>query len=106
MAIYTSEMLRKLEHAYAITKHKSQGSEYDAVIIPITGVTQNQQYRNQLYTGVTRAKKMIIVIGTKQLVKTMVDNDRKMLRYSLLRPLLEIEMNRKDTQEEENTDEE
>ena len=47
---------------------------------------------------------MIIVIGTKQLVKTMVDNDRKMLRYSLLRPLLEIEMNRKDTQEEESTD--
>lgn len=106
MAIYTSEMLRKLEHAYAITIHKSQGSEYDAVIIPITGFTQNLLYRNLLYTGVTRAKKMIIVIGTKQLVKTMVDNDRKMLRYSLLRPLLEIEMNRKDTQEEENTDEE
>ena len=106
MAIYTSEMLRKLEHAYAITIHKSQGSEYDAVIIPITGFTQNLLYRNLLYTGVTRAKKMIIVIGTKQLVKTMVDNDRKMLRYSLLRPLLEIEMKRKDTQEEENTDEE
>ena len=104
MAIYTSEMLRKLEHAYAITIHKSQGSEYDAVIIPITGFTQNLLYRNLLYTGVTRAKKMIIVIGTKQLVKIMVDNDRKMLRYSLLRPLLEIEMNRKDTQEEESTD--
>lgn len=104
MAIYTSEMLRKLEHAYAITIHKSQGSEYDAVIISITGFTQNLLYRNLLYTGVTRAKKMIIVIGTKQLVKTMVDNDRKMLRYSLLRPLLEIEMNRKDTQEEESTD--
>lgn len=104
MAIYTSEMLRKLEHAYAITIHKSQGSEYDAVIIPITGFTQNLLYRNLLYTGVTRAKKMIIVIGTKQLVKTMVDNDRKMLRYSLLRPLLEIEMNRKDTQEEESAD--
>lgn len=104
MAIYTSEMLRKLEHAYAITIHKSQGSEYDAVIIPITGFTQNLLYRNLLYTGVTRAKKMIIVIGTKQLVKTMVDNDKKMLRYSLLRPLLEIEMNRKDTQEEESTD--
>ena len=101
MAIYTSEMLRKLEHAYAITIHKSQGSEYDAVIIPITGFTQNLLYRNLLYTGVTRAKRMIIVIGTKQLVKTMVDNDRKMLRYSLLRPLLEIEMNRKDTDSEE-----
>lgn len=103
VAIYTSEMLRRLEHAYAITIHKSQGSEYDAVIIPITAFTHNLLYRNLLYTGVTRAKKMIIVIGTKELVKTMVDNNRKMLRYSLLRPLLEIEMNRKDT---EGTDDE
>lgn len=99
VAIYTSEMLRRLEHAYAITIHKSQGSEYDAVIIPITAFTHNLLYRNLLYTGVTRAKKMIIVIGTKELVKTMVDNNRKMLRYSLVRPLLEIEMNRKDTEE-------
>lgn len=99
VAIYTSEMLRRLEHAYAITIHKSQGSEYDAVIIPITAFTHNLLYRNLLYTGVTRAKQMIIVIGTKELVKTMVDNNRKMLRYSLLRPLLEKEMNRKDTEE-------
>lgn len=99
VAIYTSEMLRRLEHAYAITIHKSQGSEYDAVIIPITAITHNLLYRNLLYTGVTRAKKMIIVIGTKELVKTMVDNNRKMLRYSLLRPLLEKEMNHKDTEE-------
>lgn len=99
VAIYTSEMLRRLEHAYAITIHKSQGSEYDAVIIPITAFTHNLLYRNLLYTGVTRAKKMIIVIGTRELVKTMVDNNRKMLRYSLLRPLLEKEMNRKDTEE-------
>ncbi len=99
VAIYTSEMLRRLEHAYAITIHKSQGSEYDAVIIPITAFTHNLLYRNLLYTGVTRAKKMIIVIGTKELVKTMVDNNRKMLRYSLLRTLLEKEMNRKDTEE-------
>lgn len=99
VAIYTSEMLRRLEHAYAITIHKSQGSEYDAVIIPITAFTHNLLYRNLLYTGVTRAKKMIIVIGTRELVKTMVDNNRKMLRYSLLRPLLEIEMNRKDAEE-------
>lgn len=106
MAIYTSEMLRKLEHAYAITIHKSQGSEYDAVIIPITGYTKNLLYRNLLYTGVTRAKKMIILIGTRELVKAMVDNDRKMLRYTLLRPMLEIEMNKKDIGEAEETDDE
>ncbi|MDE8718114.1 hypothetical protein PZH37_13920, partial [[Eubacterium] siraeum] len=62
-------------------------------------ICHNLLYRNLLYTGVTRAKKMIIVIGTKELVKTMVDNNRKMLRYSLLIPLLEKEMNRKDTEE-------
>lgn len=106
MAIYTSEMLRKLEHAYAITIHKSQGSEYDAVIIPITGYTKNLLYRNLLYTGVTRAKKMIILIGTRELVKAMVDNDRKMLRYTLLRPMLELEMNKKDIGEAEETDDE
>ena len=104
MAIYTSEMLRKLEHAYAITIHKSQGSEYDAVIIPITGYTKNLLYRNLLYTGVTRAKKMIILIGTRELVKAMVDNDRKMLRYTLLRPMLELEMNKKDIEQDEETD--
>ena len=103
MAIYTSEMLRKLEHAYAITIHKSQGSEYDAVIIPITGYTKNLLYRNLLYTGVTRAKKMIILIGTRELVKAMVDNDRKMLRYTLLRPMLELEMNKKDIEQNEET---
>ena len=103
MAIYTSDMLRKLEHAYAITIHKSQGSEYDAVIIPITGYTKNLLYRNLLYTGVPRAKKMIILIGTRELVKAMVDNDRKMLRYTLLRPMLELEMNKKDIGDEEET---
>ena len=61
VAIYTSEMLRRLEHAYAITIHKSQGSEYDAVIIPITAFTHNLLYRNLLYTGVTRAKKLSLI---------------------------------------------
>lgn len=92
IAIYTSEMLRKLEHAYAVTIHKSQGSEYDAVIIPITGYTKNLLYRNLLYTGVTRAKKLLILIGTRELVKVMVDNNRKMLRYSLLRQMLDMDM--------------
>ncbi|MCH5325010.1 MAG: ATP-dependent RecD-like DNA helicase [Eubacterium sp.] len=95
VATYTTEMLRRLEHAYAVTIHKSQGSEYEAVIIPITGFTKNLLYRNLLYTGVTRAKKLLIVIGTQELVKQMVDNDKKVLRYSLLRPMLEIEMRKK-----------
>lgn len=95
IAVYNNEMMRKLEHAYAVTVHKSQGSEYEAVIMPISGVTKNLLYRNLLYTGVTRAKKLLILIGTKGNIQTMVDNNRKMLRYSLLRQLLDIEM-RKD----------
>jgi exodeoxyribonuclease V alpha subunit len=105
IAIYTTEMLRKLEHAYAVTIHKSQGSEYDAVIIPITGFTKNLLYRNLLYTGVTRAKKTLIIIGTKELVQVMVDNDRKMLRYSLLRHMLEIEMTKKELEEDNDSEE-
>ncbi len=96
IAVYTPEMLRKLEHAYAVTIHKSQGSEYEAVIIPITGFTKNLLYRNLLYTGVTRAKKLLIIISTPELVREMVDNDKKVLRYSLLRPMLEAEMRKSD----------
>lgn len=98
VAIYTTEMLRKLEHAYAVTIHKSQGSEYEAVIIPITGFTKNLLYRNLLYTGVTRAKKLLILIGAQEHIKQMVDNDKKVLRYSLMRPLLEIEMRKAEKQ--------
>ncbi len=99
VAIYTLEMLRRLEHAYAVTVHKSQGSEYEAVIIPVTGYTNNLLYRNLLYTGVTRAKKLLILIGTQELVKTMVDNNRKMIRYSLLKQMLELEMRKTDIEE-------
>lgn len=91
-AIYTTEMLTKIEHAYAVTIHKSQGSEYSAVIIPLTSVSKNLLYRNLLYTGVTRAKKILILVGRKQLVYEMVYNNRKMLRYSCIKPLLESKL--------------
>ena len=91
-AIYTTEMLTKIEHAYAVTIHKSQGSEYSAVIMPLTSVSKNLLYRNLLYTGVTRAKKILILVGRKQLVYEMVYNNRKMLRYSCIKPLLESKL--------------
>ena len=93
IANYTSEMLQKLEHAFAVTIHKSQGSEYEAVILPLSSVSRNLQYRNLLYTGVTRAKKILILIGTNEQVAAMVNNDRRTLRYSCLKPLLLSEMN-------------
>ncbi|MGN0589499.1 MAG: ATP-dependent RecD-like DNA helicase [Ruminiclostridium sp.] len=88
VAIYTTEMLNKLEHAYAITIHKSQGSEYKAVIMPLTLFTPQLLYRNLLYTGVTRAKEILIVVGSRTAVSAMVENDRKTLRYSCIKALL------------------
>ena len=88
IAVYTTEMLNKLEHAYAVTIHKSQGSEYRAVIMPLTNVSEQLLYRNLLYTGITRAKENIILIGQRGVVNRMVENDRKTLRYSCMKRML------------------
>ena len=60
---YSTEMLDQLELAYAITVHKSQGSEFNAVILPLLGGFDKLYYRNLLYTAVTRAKKTLIIVG-------------------------------------------
>lgn len=89
IAVYTTEMLNKLEHAYAVTIHKSQGSEYKAVVMPLTAVAGQLLYRNLLYTGITRAKENIILIGQRSVVNEMVKNNRKTNRYSCLKLFLE-----------------
>lgn len=96
-ALYTPDLLQKLDLAYAVTVHKSQGSEYNAVIMPLTSISRNLQYRNLLYTGVTRAKNILILIGTKKQVFEMVDNDRRTLRYSCIRALLRLKNEGGDT---------
>ncbi|MBQ1538217.1 MAG: ATP-dependent RecD-like DNA helicase [Ruminococcus sp.] len=88
IAEYTGEMLSYLELAYAITVHKSQGSEYDAVILTIFDGYEKLYYRNLLYTAVTRAKKLLIIIGQNRLVDYMIDNNRRDLRYTCLKYLL------------------
>ena len=88
-AVYDSEMLKRIDHAYAVTIHKSQGSEYPAVIIPLPNGMDRLSYRNLLYTAVTRAKNILIVIGTPRKIQSMVENDRRTLRYSCLKPMLE-----------------
>lgn len=88
-ATYDAEMMKKIEHAYAVTIHKSQGSEYPAVIIPLPNGMDKLTYRNLLYTAVTRAKSTLILIGTVRKVQSMVENDRRMMRYSCLKPMLE-----------------
>ena len=83
-ALYPFEHIRELEHAYAVTVHKSQGCEFEAVLMPAVGVVPQLCYRNLLYTAVTRAKTRMIVIGSRATVEAMVDNDKKTRRYSAL----------------------
>ena len=79
---YDFSYLEELEHAYAITVHKSQGSEYPIVIIPAYRAPEMLLTRNMLYTAVTRAQNMVIVVGDESIVKTMVDNNKQSLRYT------------------------
>lgn len=72
----------ELELAYAVTVHKSQGNEFTAVIIPVFPGIPQLSYRNLLYTGITRAKKLLILVGRSSAVQDMVANDRKTRRFS------------------------
>lgn len=86
-----AEHLADLDLSYAITVHKSQGSEFKAVIIPAMGVVPNLAYRNLLYTAVTRAKDMLITVGSGELIYKMTANDKKAKRYSALAHFLKAE---------------
>ena len=88
-ATYTGEMLDELEHAWAVTVHKSQGSEYPFVIIPCYNAPPLLLTRNLLYTAVTRARRMVILVGREDIIRTMVDNNRQTLRYTGLTHRLE-----------------
>lgn len=89
IAVYDFSMLDELEHAYAITVHKSQGSEYPVVIIPAYAAPRQLLTRNLLYTAVTRAQEMVIIVGRADIIAAMVDNNRPAKRYTGLRYLLE-----------------
>lgn len=82
IACYTKEDAHDLEPAYAVTVHKSQGSEFDAVVIPLFRQQPMLCYRQLLYTAVTRAKKLIVIVGEQETVERMVANHRKTLRYT------------------------
>ena len=73
-AWYAFSELDQLEHAYAITIHKAQGSEFDVVILVVPPSSNMLLTRNLLYTGLTRAKKLLIVIGNKNLIESMINN--------------------------------
>ena len=88
LAEYPFEGSAELEHAYAVTVHKSQGNEFDAVVMPVTGVVEQLAYRNLLYTAVTRAKKLIVLVGSQNTVERMVANNSKAKRYSALKSFI------------------
>ncbi len=88
LCVYNSAMQENLELAYAITVHKSQGSEFDVVILPLLGGYDKLYFRNLLYTAVTRAKKMMIVVGSSNRFEFMVNNDKRAFRYTCLKSML------------------
>ena len=87
-ATYFAENIGELELAYAVTVHKSQGSEFECVILPLLDTPPQLLYRNLLYTAVTRAKKLLIVVGSENTYNKMAENNRKTLRYTLLKEFL------------------
>ncbi|MBQ7089271.1 MAG: ATP-dependent RecD-like DNA helicase [Clostridia bacterium] len=88
VATYTKEDAQDLELAYAITVHKSQGSEFEAVVLPLFRNTPRLCYRNLLYTAVTRAKSLLVIVGSRETLDRMIENDRKTLRYTGLQAFL------------------
>lgn len=88
IAVYELENANDLELAYAMTVHKSQGSEFEAVVMPMYPGPRQLYYRNLLYTGVTRARSLLVMVGIRRTVAVMVENNRRTKRYSGLYPFL------------------
>lgn len=82
VVLYELETAAELELAYAMTVHKSQGNEFTAVVMPMYPGAPQLSYRNLLYTGITRAKSLLILVGSQKAVQHMVENNKKMRRYS------------------------
>ena len=88
--IYDFMLLDELELAYAATVHKSQGSEFDAVIMPMCETHRLLMTRNLLYTAITRAKKLVVLVGNEDVIKQYVDNDNIQRRFSGLKYKMRI----------------
>lgn len=84
-ADYTFDEINQLDHAYAITVHKSQGNEYPAVVIPLFAAPSRLLTRSMLYTAVTRAKKLLVIAGRQEMVEKMVETNKKNRRFSALK---------------------
>ena len=80
--VYEFNMLDELEMAYAVTVHKSQGSEYPIVVLPMGSTAPMLLSRNLLYTAVTRAQTMVVLVGREEIARAMVENNRQSMRYT------------------------
>jgi exodeoxyribonuclease V alpha subunit len=85
---YGGDGLMEIEHAYAITVHKSQGSEFPVVVIPVYAAAPLLMTRNLIYTAVTRGKHLVVLVGSTERLQQMIDNARGRSRYSGLRSFL------------------
>ena len=88
-ALYSLEMLSEIDLAYAQTVHKAQGSEYRAVILSAFSGSQLLLTRSVLYTAITRARELFIIVGNEEVIAAMTRNDRQQRRYSGLKLRLE-----------------
>ena len=114
-AMYTFEIMDQLELAYAITVHKSQGSEFGIVVMPISWVHSRLHYRSLFYTAVTRARNIIVLVGSDSEIQVMTDHNRHINRFtclaSMLRragnsPLAEMELEQEFAEQTAETDDE
>ena len=87
--LYERSKIEEIELAYAVTVHKSQGCEFPCVIIPIVDVPNLLCYRNLIYTGITRAKRLLILVGKKRILDNMIFSKIKSQRYTMLKDMLE-----------------
>jgi exodeoxyribonuclease V alpha subunit len=88
LAEYPFDALGELEPAYALTVHKAQGSEYKAVVLAAMPGPRKLMTRRVLYTAITRAQEWLIMVGQDEIVAAMVENDKRLRRYSGLKGLL------------------
>ena len=89
LATYTFDMLGELELAYAMTVHKAQGSEFEAVVVAVSsGISRRLLTRSILYTAITRAKKLLVLVGNPDTINHMIESNARNKRYSALRARL------------------
>jgi len=85
---YQKQQLDALELAYCLTVHKSQGSEFPVVVLPVVGGPPMLMVRNLLYTALTRARHLVVLVGREEVIRQMVENNHIAARYTMLRERL------------------